>query len=204
LLLHSEPVLLRLMAAQTLRGTRPDVLIVPLAELEQGGEATEHFARERGFVPLVRDMLLSGKPGEYALSALADVRPTFIDLDPSRDARLSSHLMPQAFFTGFAPQPLARSDRGQAGSRGQASLERVTALVKQARDGDPATRSVIEAAFTQRALILSALGDREDASNVLSTLLRLEPSSKVGLELRGRLAKGTRGRVDVSGLYAAR
>jgi hypothetical protein len=112
--------------------------------------------------------------------------------------------MPQAFFTGFAPQPLGRSDRQQAVSRGENALERVSARLKKARDGDPGTRSVLEAAFTQRALVLSALGDREAAADVLATLLRMEPSSKVGRELLARLGKGSKGRVDVSGLYAAR
>jgi hypothetical protein len=71
-------------------------------------------------------------------------------------------------------------------------------------NGDPATRSVLSAELAQRALVLAALGDREPADAVLSDLLRLDPRSPVALALRQRLNKPGKGRVDVSGLYAAR
>jgi hypothetical protein len=125
LLLRSEPVLLRLLAAQATRGSRPDVLVVPFALLERGGARAAWLAREQGMLPLVREMLLMGRPSEFALSALADARPTFVELGPALDSRLETHLVPRPFFTGFASQPLARSDRRQELERGAESCSRV-------------------------------------------------------------------------------
>jgi hypothetical protein len=203
-LLRSEPVLLRLLASQITRGSRPDVLLVPLERLERGGAATELLASERGLVPLVREMLLSGRPSEYALSALADARPTYVELDPAWDTRLTTHLVPQAFFTEFAPQPQGRSDRSQDLARGDRAFSRVRNRLKGAEDGDPATRSVLARSLVERALILAALGDREPALEVVDALLRLDPRARGGLELRNRLQKPGKGKLDVSGLYASR
>lgn len=204
LLVRSDAVYFRLLASQVLRDSRPDVLIVPLELLEKGGVRAELLAREQGLVPLVREMLLTGRPSEFALSALADARPTYVELDPSWNARLSSHLVPQAFFTAFAPQPLARSDRRQESSRSAREFSRLISRLEKLGNGDPATRSVLSAELAQRALVLAALGDREPADAVLSDLLRLDPRSPVALALRQRLNKPGKGRVDVSGLYAAR
>jgi hypothetical protein len=204
LLVRSDAVYFRLLAARVMRDSRPDVLMVPLELLERGGVRAELLAREQGLVPLVREMLLSGKPSEFALSALADVRPTYVELDPSWNARLSSHLVPQAFFTSFAPQPLARSDRRQERSRSARDFSRLISRLERAKDADPATRRVLVSELAERALVLAALGDREPAEGVVSDLLRLDPRSALAQQLRKRLEKPGKGRVDVSGLYAAR
>jgi hypothetical protein len=204
LLVRSDAVYFRLLAAQVLRDSRPDILIVPLELLERGGVRAELLAREQGLVPLVREMLLSGKPTEFALSALADARPTYIELDPAWNARLSSHLVPQPFFTAFAAQPLARSDRRQDSSRSAREFSRLITRLEKRGSGDAATRSVLADELAQRALVLAALGDREPAADVISDLLRLDPRSSVARALHQRLAKPGKGRVDVSGLYAAR
>jgi len=204
LLVRSDAVYFRLLAARVLRDSRPDVLMVPLELLERGGVRTELLAREQSLVPLVREMLLSGKPSEFALSALADVRPTYVELDPSWNARLSSHLVPQAFFTSFAPQPLARSDRRQERSRASRDFSRLVSRLERMKAGDPATRRVLVGELAERALVLAALGDREPAEDVVADLVRLDPHSTLAQELRKRLGKPGKGRVDVSGLYAAR
>jgi hypothetical protein len=202
-LVRSEAIYFRLLASQVLRDSRPDVLLVPLELLERGGVRAELLAREQGLVPLVREMLLSGRPSEFALSALADTRPTYVELDPSWNARLNSHLVPQLFFTAFAAQPLARSDRQKESTRSARAFSQLVSQVSQASDGDPATRSVLADELAQRALVLAALGDREPASHAVADLLRLDSRSEVARSLRQRLDKG-KGRVDVSGLYAAR
>ncbi len=204
LLINSEAVLLRLLASQLTRGSRPDVLLVPLAKLAQGGKAATLFASERGFVPLVREMLLSGKPSEYALSALADARPTYIELDPAADARLTSHLLPRAFFSEFEAEPQARSDRAQDSAHVARTLARLRAQLEKAADGDPATRSVVVRALGERAMILAALGDREPALSSVEEALQLDPRDRAALDLKTRLQKPGKGRVDVSGLYASR
>jgi hypothetical protein len=155
-------------------------------------------------VPLVREMLLSGRPSEYALSALADARPTYIELDPAWDARLTGHLVPHAFFSEFEPEPQGRSDRAQDSASMTRTLSRLEARLNQAEDGDPATRSLVVRALAERALILAALGDREPALEAVLEALRLDPRAKAALDLKQRLERPGKGRVDVSGLYASR
>ena len=203
-LVRSDAVYFRLLAARVMRGSRPDVLLVPLELLERGGGRAELFAREQGLLPLVREILLTGKPSEFALSALSDVRPTYVQLDPSWDARLSSHLVPQEFFTRFAPQPLARSDRRQERSRSALDFSHLMSRLERLKEADPSTRRVMVGGLAERALVLAALGDREAAEDAVRELVRLDPRSTLAPRLRERLEKPGKGRVDVSGLYAAR
>ncbi|HYO92955.1 MAG TPA: hypothetical protein VER33_00520, partial [Polyangiaceae bacterium] len=109
LLVRSEATLFRFLAARATSGSRPDVLMVPLDLLARGGVRSQLLARENGLLPLLREVLLSGRPSEYSLSALADARPAYVELDPEWDARLRVHLVPQPFFIEFAAHPLARS-----------------------------------------------------------------------------------------------
>lgn len=200
-LLRSPALTFRLLTAQKLTGLRPDVLVVSLPVVERGGARTELLARESGFLPLVRELLLTGKPNEYALSALADARPTFIEFEPNWEPRLRSHLVPHAFFTQFAPQPLARSDRREQLEHGEQALTRVLDELTRAGAADPATRSTLSAMLAQRALLLSSLGDREIAADVVKELLQIEPRSRVGLELKARLARPERERLEVADLF---
>ncbi|HTU62515.1 MAG TPA: hypothetical protein VMF89_28840, partial [Polyangiales bacterium] len=201
LLLRSEAVTFRLLAAQVIQGSRPDLLVVALPLLEQGGLRTELLARERGFVPLVREMLLSGKPNENALSSLADARPTYVEFDPAWDPRLRTHLVPQAFFTRFAAQPVGRSDRREQLERGEQALLRVLTRLQGSASHDLATRTVLTHTLGQRVVLLTALGDRETAEPMVSDLLALEPRSRVALELQARLRRSPKERLDVSDLF---
>jgi hypothetical protein len=204
LLVRSEAVLLRLLSARALRGSRPDVLVVPFALLERGGARAAQLAREPGLLPLVREMLLKGEPSEFALSALADARPTYVDLGPVVDERLAIHLVPQPFFTAFASQPLARSDRRQELERGASGFSRVVSALKQSPDGDPATRSVLSASLAERALLLASLGDREECAELVAELRELDPKSAVVVSLGPKLSKPGKGRIDVRALLATR
>lgn len=203
-LVRSEPVLFRLLAAQATRGSRPDVLVVPFQLLERGGTRAAELAREPGLLPLVREMLLKGEPSEFALSALADARPTFVDLGPFADERLAGHLVPQPFFTAFAPQPLARSDRQRELERGASGFSRVVSALKRAPDGDPATRSVLAAALAERALLLASFGEREASAALVAELRALDPRSPIALSLGQKLNQRGKGRIDVRALLAAR
>lgn len=203
LLVRSEAPFFRLLAARVTQGARPDLLVIPSALLEERGVRTELLARERGLVPLVREILLRGRPSEYALAALADARPTHVELDPTWDRRLFSYLTPRPFFTELSAHPLGRSDREMGIEQGEDVLMRVIKAVEQSPDRDPATRALLSGALSQRALLLAALGDRLAAEAVIESLLALDPDAPLGHELKTRLARPGRGSVDVSGLLAA-
>jgi len=204
LLVRSEALLFRVQAARVVGGARPDLLIVPIEQLESEKVYAELVAREPSLIPLVREVLLAGRPSEYALSALADARPTFLELGPDTNERLHGHLVPRAFFTEFTAHPLARSDRKLGTARGEAGFRRVFSAVQRSPDGDPATRALLVDELGARSLLLAGLGDRDIAAEVVADLLALAPESSLGLGLTQRLRVGGKGRVDVSGLYAAR
>jgi hypothetical protein len=102
LLLRSESLAFRLFAARLVRGERPDLVVVPMPLLERGNVRARLLAAEPALAPLIREVALSGKPSEYALSTLADARPLFLEFDPDFDHAQLEHLIPRAFFMHFA------------------------------------------------------------------------------------------------------
>jgi hypothetical protein len=204
LLGRSEPVVLRLLAARYSRGSRPDVLVVSMPLFESSSRAAELLAREDGLLPLVRDLLLSGEPSEFALSALADARPLYVEPDVHWDPRLFGHLVPRPFFSEFAAHPLGRSDRRLGLEQAANPLSRVTAALRDTQDGDPGTRVVLVNQLAHRALVFSALGEREAARDAVRELLRLDPEAPIGQRLQARLNERRQGPLDVAELFAAR
>jgi hypothetical protein len=154
------------------------------------------LATEPALAPLIREVALSGRPSEYALSTLADARPLFVEFDPAFDHAQLEHLVPQPFFMRFAPQPLGRSDR-MAGLMQSAEDFRLV-LAATERDGsrDEATRSVLLAETRGQALVAAALNDRKNLDEILATAHMLDPSDALAHELAAQL-KG-KGRAELS------
>jgi hypothetical protein len=202
LLARSEAIAFRLWAAQLVRGERPDVVVVPATLLERGGLRRRLLESEPALAPLLRDIALSGRPGEYALTTLADARPLFVELDESFDTRLNDHIVPQSFFLRFRAHPVGRSDRSAALLRAQNRLGRVSAAVEPGEDPDPAlaTRSVLLSTLRQRALFLAARGDHETAVETVAAIQHLSPKDEVGAALASALSKQKTGRLDVAAL----
>jgi len=199
LLARSEAVAWRLWSAQLVRGERPDVVVVPTALLERGGLRRRLLAEEPALAPLLRDIALAGKPGEYALSTLSDARPLFVELDPSWDERLSEHIVPQSFWLRFRANPVGRSDRNTALARAGRRFDRVVDAVSPDKHGESAraTRAVVVAGLRQRALFLAARRDRETALDTAAALERLVPGDDVASRVRVDLAHA-KPRVDVT------
>ncbi|MES1177876.1 MAG: hypothetical protein ABUL62_26360 [Myxococcales bacterium] len=196
LLLRSEAVAWRLLASRIVRGQRPDLVVVPMPLLERGNVRARLLATEPALAPLIREVALSGRPSEYALSTLADARPLFVEFDPAFDHAQLEHLVPQPFFMRFAPQPLGRSDR-MAGLMQSAEDFRLV-LAATERDGsrDEATRSVLLAETRGQALVAAALNDRKNLDEILATAHMLDPSDALAHELAAQL-KG-KGRAELS------
>lgn len=194
LLIRSEPLLLRLLADRAARGSRPDVLVISVPEFERGGAQAEALARDPALVPLVRDMLLSGQPSEYALSELSDRRPLYVELGTGWDTRIWGHLVPRPFLGQYASHPLGRSDRKTGLERARATDVRVIAAARAA-EGDAATRAWVAHGFRERASMLAALGDRELARLAVNDVLTLLPEDELGLALKAKLDEPGRGPV---------
>jgi hypothetical protein len=200
LLVRSPAVAWRLWAARVVRGERPDLLIVPLGLLDRGSVAARLLEADAGLAPLIREMAISGRPSEYALSTLADARPLFLELDPSWDRRLVDHLQPRPFWLGFAPHALGRSDRAASLSKSRRAFRRVLDVATRPPARDAATLAVLSTRASEQAVALAALGDREGVLGILDDLRRIDPAHAVATEMAARFARQQKGRIDVAGL----
>jgi hypothetical protein len=193
LLLRSEALAWRLLASRIVRGQRPDIVVVPMPLLERGNVRARLLDTEPALGPLVREIALSGRPSEYALSMLADARPVFVEFDPKFDHAELEHLIPQAFFMRFAPEPLGRSDRVLGLLQSQADFRAVIAGTE--RDGvrDAATRSVLMAETRGQALVAAALNDRQNLDEILATAHVIDSSIELAREISAQHKQTTRG-----------
>jgi len=200
LLLRSEAVAWRLLAARIVRGQRPDIVVVPVPLLERGNVRAHLLQREPALAPLIREVALSGRPSEYALSTLSDARPLFVEFDPSFARAELEHLVPQAFFMRFAPQPLGRSDRVAGLQQGSAEFRSVLAETEHDAGRDVATRRVLMAQTRGQALVAAALNDRKNLESILATAHSLDPEDALSREIIAQLKSKPRGELSLAKL----
>ena len=207
LLLRSEAVAWRLLAARIVRGQRPDIIVVPVPLLERGNVRARLLAAEPALAPLIREVALSGRPSEYALSSLADARPLFVEFDPEFDHAQLEHLIPAPFFMHFAPEPLGRSDRVAGLLDGADEFRSVIAETDHDGALDTATRSVLLAETHGQALVAAALGDRKIVEAALNVARELDANDPLARELSAQLKAKPRGELSLAQLlpmHAAR
>jgi hypothetical protein len=202
LLLRSEALAWRLLAARIVRGQRPDIVVVPMPLLERGNVRARLMRTEPALAPLIREVALSGRPSEYALSTLADARPLFVEFDPSFARAELEHLVPQAFFMRFAPQPLGRSDRVAGLSQGLSDFRLVLAETERDGQRDVATRGVLMAETRGQALVAAALNDRKNLESILATAHRLDPDDALAREIAAQLKAKPRGELSLAKLLS--
>jgi hypothetical protein len=198
LLLRSEALAWRLLAARVVRGQRPDIVVVPMPLLERGNVRARLLATEPALAPLIREAALSGRPSEYALSTLADARPLFVEFDPQFDHAQLEHLIPQPFFMRFAPEPLGRSDRVAGAQSGLDEFQRVIAETDHDGMLDAATRSVLMAETHGQALVAAALGDHANLDSALATVHLLDPNDTLARDLAAQLKAKPRGELSLA------
>jgi hypothetical protein len=203
LLLRSEALAWRLFAARVVRGERPDLVVVPMPLLERGNVRARLLASEPALAPLIREVALSGRPSEYALSTLADARPLFVEFDPEFDHAQLEHLIPQPFFMRFAPEPLGRSDRVAGLLEGLDEFREVIAETERDGEHDAATRSVLLAETRGQALVAAALGDRKNVDDALATVHELDADDSLARELTAELKAKPRGELSLARLLPA-
>jgi len=198
LLLRSEAIAWRLLAARIVRGQRPDIVVVPMPLLERGNVRSHLLNAEPALAPLIREIALSGRPSEYALSALADARPLFVEFDPEFDHAQLEHLIPQPFFMRFAPEPLGRSDRVAGLQQSASDFRAVMAVTERDGSRDLATRSVLLASTRGQALVAVALNDRQNLDELLTTAHALDPNDLLAREIAAELKAKPRGQLSLA------
>ncbi len=175
LLLKSSELAWHLWAAREIGGQRPDLIIAPLRALERGSGSEELVRSEPALGPVVRDLRLSRRPTEFALSSLAVERPLFVQFDATWDPRLREHLVPHGFWVGFSPHALGRSDREGATLASDQAFSRVVTLAEQPGSRDAGTLQVLEEQLAEHALMLFSLQDFHAASLFAEKLRLIAP-----------------------------
>lgn len=203
LLLRSEAVAWRLLATRIVRGERPDIVVVPMPLLERGNVRARLLSAEPALAPLIREVALSGRPSEYALSSLADARPLFVEFDPGFDHAQLEHLIPQPFFMRFAAEPLGRSDRVAGLQQGLSAFRALIAETEHDGQRDAATRSVLLAETRGQALVAAALNDRKNLDDILSTAHLLDPDDALAREITAQLKQRPHGELSLAQLLPA-
>lgn len=199
-LLDSPELVERLFANALLRGGHGDVLLVPLPLAARPHVARRLLELEPRLAPLLRQLAVSGVPDEYALAALADQRPLYVELDPEWDVRSIEHAAPSGLWFRFAPQALTSGDRERDAERSRAGLQDLLATLDERGHLDRDTAAVLASSAARHALGLAAVGQREGAAVALRAVERLGHASPKLERLAERLSGDGRGRVAIGEL----
>ncbi len=164
-----DPVALwHLLATQLVDQARPDVL--PVVEGRLGSIPLELalLHEEPALVEALRDFSVHGQVSELTLSRLADRRPVFCDMHREWPTSMQAHLLPMHLWWGFAPEPLAASDRRSPLDEPWAEALFQKTLHQAPVDED--TLAALGRLAEQRAELETRLGERDGALLELSHL----------------------------------
>jgi hypothetical protein len=200
LLVRSRPAAYRLWAAQLAHGVRPDVLVVPVPGTGDARLALRFLRAEPALQKALRDISLEGRPGEEALTILADARPVLVELDPAWDRRVLSHMIPDRLWLRFAPEPRGPSDRKAAFADLEARAARVLAAGSIADKPDPDTAAMVRARLVDGAVVAALLGDRDEAMTLAGRIGSVPGGELFSAELTQKLLATKSGPVDARSL----
>jgi hypothetical protein len=200
LLVRSRRAANRLWAAQLAHGVRPDVLVIPVPGTGDARLALRLLRAEPALQKALQDIALEGRPGEEALTILADARPVLVELDPAWDRRVVSHMIPDHFWLRFAPEPRGSSDRKAAFSDLQARAARVLAAGVIADKPDADTASMVRARLADGAVVAAMLGDRDEAMTLAGHIGAVPGGELFSAELTQKLLATKSGPVDARNL----
>lgn len=200
MLVRTRAVAHRLWSARATEGTRPDLVVVPVPILGDTRIALGLLRKEPALLETLRDVSLEGRPGEEALTILADARPVLVELDPRWDRRVVSHLVADHFWLRFAPEPLGASDRKAAFADLRSRFTTVLAKSTVDERVDPSTAEVLRARLTDAAIEAAMLGDRDEAIALIEQLGKVSSGDRVVAELTQRLTAGKSSAIDLRGL----
>jgi hypothetical protein len=190
LLLHDERLALRLLAARELSGARPDVVVLPTGRLSVRSLREPELA-DPGLRSILRQLWVNGDVDEYALSALADQRPVFVEPSPAWERRLLDHLVPDGMWLRFAPDGVGVSERRAGTLQSRAALRRALELAGGHPGLDVGTQSALSEAAARQAAVLGGLGERALAGRMARAARAIERGDRTA----GHEPGAARGRV---------
>lgn len=202
LLVRTPELALRVWAERLAHGMRPDVLVVTPRQLRSPGRFKRLLEAEPALAPLIREWVLRGRPSEYVLSQLADVRPVFLELDESGDLRLREHLSSWGLWLEYHSQSLGRSDRYAKMSTTRPAVERVIEVSKGSVPPDESTLNLVALRLKEQLLVSAGLGDRPVLYPLLEQLERTGAQRDFAKNLRKILAEKPQGLIEWKTLRA--
>jgi hypothetical protein len=159
----------RLTTAQLVEGRRRDVLLFPRSLVARGRVAVDLLGREQVAEPLVRALALTGASDEVSLSAIADERPLFLEVERGWTERVTSHLTLDDAWLRFRTDPPSRTDREARMNETLADL-RLAFPREEIELHDEDTRFVLGATVRAHAKILLKQGHADGAGRCLAEL----------------------------------
>ncbi len=202
LLLQSPEYAYRVWAERLAHGMRPDVLVVTPQQLGQRKGLNRLLESESAFAPLIRDWVLKGRPSEYVLSQLADVRPLFVELSPNWDVRVREHLSAWGLWSEFHSQTLGRSDRYSKMASTRVSVDRVIEVCKGSVPPDKSTLHLVALRLKEQTMVAASLGDRPGLAPLLEELDKTGAQHAFVVALRKLLDDKPHGPLDWTQLQA--
>ncbi len=192
-LVTDERLLTRSMAARAVGELRGDIAIVAAPGAGAGSVGPRMVGSDVALVPLWRDLLLSGLPGEASLSSLATARPVAMAYEPGWGRTLGRHLVPTALLDRFEPEPRGASDRRLALDTFLRPRERLASLVAGAGDRaerDPWLARATAYVLRARCLEVASSGDRNLVGRTVEELHAFAPDNPVAAQIVARVTLG--------------
>jgi hypothetical protein len=172
-LVNAPAVYTRALAAHARGSLRDDVILVPT--FLHDPRMWRGLAGDPALLPLYRDLELVGVPGEASLSSLASVRPLVLSYEPRWGRPLAKHLVPEALFDGFRPEPRGASDR----RAGLDAFAPVRDRLARAIGSDPELRAAAALLLQARArLVVDLSSDADLVARASADLQAFAPAEK--------------------------
>lgn len=199
-LARSRPLVWRLLAAQSLYGQRPDVLVVPLPLLHHDAVTLGVLTAEPSAALMLRDVAIQGHPGEHGLARVTDHRPVYAELDPSWGETIATHVTPDGLWLRVHAHPVGSSDRRLAVEASGKRLERIMRDVRTPEWVDTATQAVVSASLRQQAVALAMARDKTATRKMMERIEQHRPGDLFVRALEQRLDHARGSLIDTRGL----
>jgi hypothetical protein len=170
---HDPDTLLRHLAGQVEERTRPDLSIVPLSAIDPA-PLDRLLAREPELGPLVRDVVVRGRPALATLQSLAAERPVYLELGPHIGPDLYPTLVSEGLLSRVLPDGTTQGDERVASAQLAPRLTRLRARLAAVAPQPDGARRLARSLYYQ-ALQAASLDDRDTARTLLALAAELAP-----------------------------
>ncbi len=199
LLVSAPRLYARLLATEATGDLPGDLALIPTFDPSNEG-AADALARDPRLVPLFRDIVLTGAPGELSMSTLSTAMPLAVAADPRWQRTLSRHLIPSGLLALFEPEPRGGADRKHAlEATAPARARLAKALGLPAGLSDAPLASLTSAMLLDRALGAVGAGEHEVGLQALSDAALFAPKD-ARIQRLMLLVANAKGPVEVQGL----